>query len=215
MSKTKDRILEAAIQLFNQFGYSNISMQRLSNELNVSPGNLTYHYPKKEDLMLALYDLFQKEISMILPSEQLNKPDLYNFDQQIRSFYDLQQRFLFFYLDLLEIERSYPSIAEKHYKHIHNQIKIIRAGLLYSKDLGLLRQEPDPHTYDYLAEQIWSTAVFWPRQVRVRGKEDKLENLRLVQWQQIKPYLTAKGQAQLADVFNITNTHIHSKTHSL
>lgn len=212
MSKTKNRILEAAILLFNQYGYSNISMQKLSNELNVSPGNLTYHYPKKEDLMLALYDLFQKEISLILPSEEENKPDLFNFDQQIRAFYDLQQRFLFFYLDLLEIERSYPIIAEKHYEHIRKQIRIIRAGLQYSESLGLLNPEPDEKTYDFLAEHIWFTAVFWPRQVRVRGLDDKLENLRIVQWQHIKPYLTSKGHAQLFEVFDKTNSNIQNLT---
>ncbi len=50
----KDEILEAARQLFNQRGYDAVSMRDIAGALGISVGNLTYHYPKKTDIVLAL-----------------------------------------------------------------------------------------------------------------------------------------------------------------
>ena len=171
-------------------------MQRLADHLGISPGNLTYHFNKKEDLMIAIYDLFQSEIGQVVPQGGLNKPDLNDFNDQMNTFYQLQQRFLFFYLDLLEIERAYAVLANRHYEHIKNQIVAVQEGLRYKVKLGLLVDE-EPGHYLQLAQQIWFTAVFWPRQARVRGEEDNLQNMREALWFQIKPFLTVKGKQQL------------------
>jgi len=172
-------------------------MQRLADELALSPGNLTYHFPKKEDLMLALYDHFQSEMLKVIPAPDKNMATLSRIDEQITRFYDLQQRFLFFYLDLLEIERSYQSIAQRHFKHIENQIYAISYSLEHNESLGYL-QKPDKHfPFRLLAQQLWFTAVFWPEQCRVRGIKDNLEDMRLTLWSQIQPYLTQEGREYL------------------
>jgi len=44
-----------------------------------------------------------------------------------------------------------------------------------------------------LAQQLWFTAVFWPKQCRVRGIADRLEDLRESLWSQIIPHLTPAG----------------------
>ncbi len=175
----------------------NVSMQRLAEALSLSPGNLTYHFPKKEHLMLALYDYFQEEILKIIPAPEKNIPSLLDIDEQITQFYNLQQRFLFFYLDLLEIERSYQKIAQRHYKHIENQISSIQSSLQYNESLGYLQHSISAKTYHMLAKQLWFTAVFWPKQCRVRGIPDRLEDMRESLWSQIQPFLTAEGRSYL------------------
>lgn len=180
-------------------------MQKLAETMGLSPGNLTYHFRKKEDLMIALYDLFRQEMSLVIPPPDKNTPDSYKLDHQIKSFYNLQQRFLFFYLDLLEIERAYPVIAEQHYVHIQLQIKSLETGLAYNIHRGTIK-EKDPATIKHLAEQIWFTAVFWPRQARVRGLEDSLEDMRETIWRQILPYLTNKGVEEVNEILQLEST---------
>jgi len=178
----------------------NVSMQRLADQLSLSPGNLTYHFPKKKDLMLALYDYFQSEMLKVIPEPSQNLATLVGIDDQISSFYDLQQRFLFFYLDLQEIERSYQEIAQRHFVHIDNQIKAINHSLDHNEALGYLRKCEGQESFYHLAQQLWFTAVFWPKQCRVRGVEDRLEDMRDALWSQILPLLTKKGRKDLNEM---------------
>ena len=46
--RTAERILEVTLELFNRFGEPNVSTTLISAELNISPGNLYYHYPAKD-----------------------------------------------------------------------------------------------------------------------------------------------------------------------
>ena len=58
--KTRDRILECALALFNQEGEPNVSTLEIANELGISPGNLYYHFHGKEPLVLELFERFQR-----------------------------------------------------------------------------------------------------------------------------------------------------------
>ena len=57
--RTAERILEVTLELFNRFGEPNVSTTLISSELNISPGNLYYHYPAKEELVTALYNRYE------------------------------------------------------------------------------------------------------------------------------------------------------------
>ena len=53
--KKKELILEAARVLFNENGYDQVTVRRIALQLNMSSGNLNYHYKKREDIFEALY----------------------------------------------------------------------------------------------------------------------------------------------------------------
>lgn len=53
----KQDILNTALQLFNENGYRNTSMRSISDNLGISIGNLTYHFHKKEDILIALLQI--------------------------------------------------------------------------------------------------------------------------------------------------------------
>lgn len=54
MAKLKDKILESAKQLFIEKGYDAISLRAIAEKAGTTIGNLTYHYPQKEDLIAAI-----------------------------------------------------------------------------------------------------------------------------------------------------------------
>mgnify|MGYP000159156084 CR=1 FL=1 len=55
MNKTKEKILNASRTLFNELGYSNVTIRMIALKLNMSSGNLNYHFKKREDILEALY----------------------------------------------------------------------------------------------------------------------------------------------------------------
>lgn len=52
--RTAERILDHTLELFNRYGEPNVSTNLISAELKISPGNLYYHFPAKEELVNAL-----------------------------------------------------------------------------------------------------------------------------------------------------------------
>jgi AcrR family transcriptional regulator len=64
--RTAERILEVTLTLFNRFGEPNVSTTLISNELRISPGNLYYHYPAKDELVNALFDRFETDMVRVL-----------------------------------------------------------------------------------------------------------------------------------------------------
>jgi AcrR family transcriptional regulator len=66
--RTAERILEVTLDLFNRFGEPNVSTTLISAELNISPGNLYYHYPAKEELVNALFTRYETALDALLPA---------------------------------------------------------------------------------------------------------------------------------------------------
>ena len=64
--RTAERILEVTLDLFNRFGEPNVSTTLISAELSISPGNLYYHYPAKDELINTLFDRYEAALNELL-----------------------------------------------------------------------------------------------------------------------------------------------------
>jgi len=64
--RTAERILEVTLALFNRFGEPNVSTTLISAELGISPGNLYYHYPAKDELINTLFDRYERALGELL-----------------------------------------------------------------------------------------------------------------------------------------------------
>jgi len=64
--RTAERILEVTLELFNRFGEPNVSTTAISAEMRISPGNLYYHYPAKDELINALVDRYERALAELL-----------------------------------------------------------------------------------------------------------------------------------------------------
>jgi AcrR family transcriptional regulator len=59
---TQQRVLDMSAELFNRYGIEAVSVGQISEALKISPGNLTYHYKKKSDMVAALINQFEKSL---------------------------------------------------------------------------------------------------------------------------------------------------------
>ena len=53
-SSTKSEIIKVALKMFLEKGYSNTTAKAICDELRISTGNLTYHFPTKEHILAVL-----------------------------------------------------------------------------------------------------------------------------------------------------------------
>ena len=58
--RTKDKILQASIELFNQVGERQVTTNHIAAHLGISPGNLYYHFRNKEDIVRQIFKEYAK-----------------------------------------------------------------------------------------------------------------------------------------------------------
>jgi AcrR family transcriptional regulator len=100
--RTAERILETTLDLFNRFGEPNVSTTLISSELGISPGNLYYHYPAKDELINALLDRYEVAVSEVLQSAQ-GISQIETAWAFFVSQFDLMWRYRFLYRDLNDL----------------------------------------------------------------------------------------------------------------
>ena len=100
--RTAERILEVTLELFNRFGEPNVSTTLISAELGISPGNLYYHYPAKDELINALFDRYEKALGELLHASDSvhNVEDAWFF---MHTLFELIWQYRFLYRDLNDL----------------------------------------------------------------------------------------------------------------
>src|SRR3954469_7752558 len=100
--RTAERILEVTLDLFNRFGEPNVSTTLISAELNISPGNLYYHYPAKDELINSLFDRYEKSLGELLNAadDVRDVEDAWFF---LHTLFELIWQYRFLYRDLNDL----------------------------------------------------------------------------------------------------------------
>ncbi|MEO7241647.1 MAG: TetR/AcrR family transcriptional regulator [Variovorax sp.] len=100
--RTAERILETALDLFNRFGEPNVPTTSIAAQLGISPGNLYYHYPAKDELILRLYRAYRADLDPLLHASTgvADVEDAWFF---MHSLFELIWRYRFLYRDLNDL----------------------------------------------------------------------------------------------------------------
>ncbi|MCD5977348.1 TetR/AcrR family transcriptional regulator [Pseudomonas quasicaspiana] len=186
--KTRDRILECALTLFNQQGEPNVSTLEIANELGISPGNLYYHFHGKEPLVLGLFERFQAELSPLLnPPEdaQLAAEDYWLF---LHLIVERLADYRFLFQDLSNLAGRLPKLA-RGIRSLLNSLKRTLASLL-----ARLKAEgqvvSDTQALGQLVEQITLTLLFSLDYQRILGREAEVRVVVYQIMMLVAPHLT-------------------------
>ena len=126
--RTAERILEVALELFNRFGEPNVSTTLISSELHISPGNLYYHYPAKDELINALFDRYESALSELLNASD-GVRDVENAWFFMHSLFELIWQYRFLYRDLNDL-LSKNRRLETHFQWIlKNKTRAVKSML--------------------------------------------------------------------------------------
>ncbi|MGP1628992.1 MAG: TetR/AcrR family transcriptional regulator [Giesbergeria sp.] len=135
--RTAERILEVTLELFNRFGEPNVSTTLISAELRISPGNLYYHYPAKEELINSLFERYERTLGELLAAagSVRNVEDAWFF---MHSLFELIWQYRFLYRDLNDL-LSKNRMLETHFQTVlEDKARAVRSLLSSMERAGAL-----------------------------------------------------------------------------
>ncbi|WP_062702876.1 TetR/AcrR family transcriptional regulator [Chryseobacterium indologenes] len=196
--KTKDKILQKALQLFNEKGYNNITTRHIAANLNISPGNLHYHFKHSEDIIKILFsDLILKMdevLNTMKKEENRTLEDLYQFT---RSTYEIFYSFRFIFMNFVDILHEIPEM-ESQYESINisrkEEFQIIFKGL---QESGVFRKNIPDFILHSLTTQIFIIADNWITHNSLAFKFDKekaIQHYVMIQMNLFYPLLNEEQQ---------------------
>ena len=171
--RTRERILETALKLFNDFGEPNVTTTVIADDMEISPGNLYYHFHSKDEIVNALFADYEKDIENLLtaPGNRLQgAEDIWLF---LPLLFEKLWKFRFFYRDINDL-LTRNRLVETHFQRIltHKEQTAINIcqGLAASGVLTATPAEIPP-----LAINMTVIATFWlsfEHARRPRGEPD-------------------------------------------
>jgi AcrR family transcriptional regulator len=98
--KTRERILDTTLALYNDLGEPNVSTTMIAVEVGISAGNLHYHFRKKDQLTGALLERFVTELDELLPPETWRAGDVEDAWFLLHVLFETIWRYRFLFRDL-------------------------------------------------------------------------------------------------------------------
>ncbi|MCP3103696.1 TetR family transcriptional regulator [Myxococcus sp. K15C18031901] len=149
-ARTRVEILEAAITLFARRGFLATTMADLARAIHMTPGALYWHFPTKEDLLLAALDeLHQRyltafeDVLATAPTDSARER-LQAFRRHTHAFLKEHREYgIFFGMLTAEAADTHERVAEAIRDKLGHYTRLLEELILEGQRTGELRQDLD------------------------------------------------------------------------
>lgn len=169
--QTRQRILDCSLAMFNAQGEPNVTTNHIADELEISPGNLYYHFRNKDDIIGHLFTRFDERMDSALAAPDGRLPGLEDIWLQLHLVFECIWDYRFLYRDLVEIlsrNRRLRIRFARILKRADDRAHLVMRGL---SQAGVMRASAAE--LDAAATNILVLATFWLNYAAVRGDKDE------------------------------------------
>lgn len=169
--ETRQRILDCSLAMFNTQGEPNVTTNHIADELEISPGNLYYHFRNKDDIIEQLFGGYEQRIDTALAAPSGRLPELEDIWLQLHLVFECIWDYRFLYRDLVDIlsrNRRLRIRFARILKRADDSAHQVMRGLTQS---GVMRASAAE--LDAAATNILVIATFWLNYASVRGEKDE------------------------------------------
>ena len=158
---TREKILACAEELFRQKGYNGVSLREIAEAAEIRVGNLTYHYPRKELLVEAIF--FRRYGNIETPERLENAAA---FEAYFRHLLDVQRRSAFYFDSYVQLSQTSELIGRFQRERIARLRALFEDGLRLMAEAGEIPPEDRPGAFADRAENILTVLM-----LRLPGEE--------------------------------------------
>lgn len=157
--KTKDRIIDTALRLFNDEGEPNVTTNHIADEMDISPGNLYYHYRSKDDIIWQIFLNYEKKIQHVLSQKDVDYTSMEDMWFYLHMVFEVIAEYRFLYRNLIQLMNRIEFL-KRHFRRILAMKSQTALNIMQQlAEQGSLKA--DEQTIASLADQIALTATFW------------------------------------------------------
>lgn len=173
--RTRERILETALALFNRFGEPNITTADIANEMDISPGNLYYHFRNKDQIIAELFAILEQRLDPLLQVPARRAAGVEDLWLVLHLLFEAMWDYRFFFRDLDEILSRSAGLASRF-------ALILRRGARTVVELcrtmvaeGAMRASE--REIAALADNVALVAIYWISYQNITGGDRAQGNL--------------------------------------
>ena len=199
--KTRDRILDKALDMLNEKGLENVSTYDIARALDIRQSNITYYFPTKAEIINALGKRMIEEVDKPLEEVALHEFSFRHFYRLVDRVMQVHLRYRFFMLNYAPIITADRELNDYFIKVLEAR-PAQQAGLITLLDAnGYLKGgEMMPHNQTLLYVQN-ILAIYWVQEAAIyhahlSDAEKRRHYLKLL-FHVFVPYLTPKGEEDL------------------
>ena len=169
--QTRQRILDTSLAMFNEQGEPNVTTNHIADELEISPGNLYYHFRNKDDIIEHLFQRYEERMDSALVAPEGRLPNLEDIWLQLHLVFECIWEYRFLYRDLVDIlsrNRHLRLRFARILKRADEQAHMVMRGL---SQAGVMRASGDELAAT--ATNVLVIATFWLNYAAARGDKDE------------------------------------------
>jgi len=117
--KTSERIVLNSLELFNQQGERSISTNHIAAHMEISPGNLYYHFPNKQAIIAVLFSEYESLVDSFLRPPQGRAATVEDKRFYLKELLSAMWRYRFLHRDLEHLLDSDPELAARYRRFSH------------------------------------------------------------------------------------------------
>ena len=174
--ETRQRILDASLAMFNAQGEPNVTTNHIADELEISPGNLYYHFRNKDDIIEQLFAVYEQRMDAALAAPDGRLPGLEDVWLQLHLVFECIWDYRFLYRDLVDIlsrNRRLRMRFARILRRADEQAHAVMRGLVQAEVMRASASEVDAASTNILV-----IATFWLNYAAARGDKDEQASIR-------------------------------------
>ncbi|MFD0738314.1 TetR/AcrR family transcriptional regulator [Lysobacter koreensis] len=168
---TRQRILDASLAMFNAQGEPNVTTNHIADELEISPGNLYYHFRNKDDIIEHLFARYEERMDTALAAPQGRLPGLEDIWLQLHLVFECIWDYRFLYRDLVEILSRNRRVRLRFARILRRADEQAHAVMRGLSQAGVMRASGDELAAT--ATNVLVIATFWLNYASARGDKDE------------------------------------------
>lgn len=192
---TRTQILVASLLLFNEQGEPQTTTNEIADEVDISPGNLHYHFRKKGEIVEALLAEFQADARHVLRQPESGKASLDDFWVFLHGLLECTAAYRFLFRDSETLAADHPKVQRALTNFSKGLIAVFELYLRAMAASGVLKIQTDDAAA--LSRNLAVLALYSDRFGALFEKAKSADDaaLRIAQaiFGALKPY--AKGQS--------------------